>query len=110
MMADVVVKFVIDTPHGPYSDALIFTPAEFAALKPADIERLKQQRVDGWLVALDQPSADVPVDAAKAELSGLLDRVSELAVTRGVDATAMAEIADIRVRLLLTAQADVGGK
>lgn len=75
-MADVVVKFAIDTPVGPYSDALTFTPAEFAALSADDVERMKYQRASNWL----EP------------LSDFLDQVMEFSFDSVAEAAQVAEI------------------
>lgn len=60
------------TPYGTFHDALYFTPAEYAALTEADIEALKQARVDAWVAAVSTPrkpaeptAEDLAADAAR---------------------------------------------
>lgn len=60
--ADIVrvqVVFTQDTECGQYRDALYFTPAEYAALKPADLAAKKQARVDTWVDRIKNPPPPV---------------------------------------------------
>jgi hypothetical protein len=41
--------FSFETAYGRFSDALVMTPDEYAALTTEDIDTLKQARLDRWL-------------------------------------------------------------
>lgn len=43
------LRFWFDTLFGRFSDALYFTETEWAGIKPAAVDALKQKRVDGWV-------------------------------------------------------------
>lgn len=60
-MATVQIIFEAQTPHGVYRDALYFQEGEVPP--EAEIERLKQERVDNWVAVITAPPAEeVPQD------------------------------------------------
>ena len=55
------IDFEFDTPYGKFADALWFSDDE-PTPSDAEIEILKQQRLNDWLAIFTAP-VDVPVDA-----------------------------------------------
>lgn len=69
---DEVAKINVDYGEGPkekiqinftweqdgikYSDALYFTPEEYAKLSPADIEKMEKERFDNWVKLVNEQS------------------------------------------------------
>lgn len=51
------IDFEFETPHGVFRDAL-YLPDDHT-LSDADIEALKQQRVDNWLALVSAPAEGV---------------------------------------------------
>lgn len=55
------VRFTVEADgYPPYSDALYFTPAEYAALSPEALEELKQERWQAWRSSVDSPPEEPP--------------------------------------------------
>jgi len=55
-----IINFNFDTPYGRFSDALHFVdelPSD------AEIEAMKQSRLDNWIAAITAPVEEVPVEA-----------------------------------------------
>lgn len=48
------IDFSFDTPYGPFSDTLFFVDAETIP-SDAEIEAIKQQRLNNWLALVTQP-------------------------------------------------------
>lgn len=67
----VQVLFTEQTKHGEFTDALYFTPAEYAAMNKASIDQLKQERVDKHVEAIDK--APLRPGPTKAEIQAELD-------------------------------------
>jgi hypothetical protein len=49
------IPFQFDTNYGQFSDALVLTDEELAALSESDIESMKQQRLTNWLAIFETP-------------------------------------------------------
>lgn len=81
----VQILFTEDTPYGEYTDALYFTPDEYLLKTQADLDTLKQQRVSGYVNAIQ--NAPAPVEATKEELQAQIVSIDEqsasLAVQKG---------------------------
>lgn len=50
------IDFVFETPHGKFADALHLP--EDHGLTDAEIEAMKQQRVDNWIAIITAPQED----------------------------------------------------
>lgn len=57
------IDFEFDTQYGKFADALHF-PDDQPAPSDADIEAMKQQRVDNWIAVVTAPPVDEPVEEA----------------------------------------------
>ena len=80
-MADTVmiqVRFSKPTQYGSYEDALYFSLSEYATKSPADIDALKQARVDNYINAVKNPPA--PVQLTKADIQAQIDALSSQVV------------------------------
>jgi hypothetical protein len=53
------LTFTEQTSHGEFRDALYFTQEEYAELKPEDLEKRKQERIDNWTYQLEHPVAPI---------------------------------------------------
>ena len=51
----VIFTFPADGNMPSYTDALYFTPDEYAALSPTDLDAQKQERYNNWLTVISQP-------------------------------------------------------
>ena len=49
------IPFQFDTRYGQFSDALVLTDEELAALTQVDIEAMKQQRLTNWIAVVENP-------------------------------------------------------
>ena len=49
------IRFSVDTAYGQYNDALYFTQEDYATKTQAEIDALKQQRVDNWIYNITHP-------------------------------------------------------
>jgi len=58
------VIFRVDTEHGTYQDALWFTQAEYDTITQAEIDVMKQERADNWILAVTTPAPETS-DAEK---------------------------------------------
>jgi hypothetical protein len=56
------INFEFDTPYGKFSDALWFAEDQ-GPPSDADIETMKQQRLDNWIAVITAPPVDEPTDA-----------------------------------------------
>ena len=56
------IPFQFETQYGVFSDALILTESEAAALTEADIEAMKQQRLNNWLAIFDTQAETLPAE------------------------------------------------
>jgi hypothetical protein len=56
------IVFEFETQYGKFCDALCF--ADDAIPSDADIEAMKQQRLDNWIAVVTAPPVDVPVEGA----------------------------------------------
>jgi hypothetical protein len=52
------IPFRFDTPQGVFSDALVLTEQELAELSDDQLQAMKQQRLDNWLVAITDPGQE----------------------------------------------------
>jgi len=57
------IDFEFDTQYGKFADALHF-PDDQPAPSDADIEAMKQQRLDNWIAVVTAPPVDEPVKEA----------------------------------------------
>ena len=62
-MDTVQIIFEAQTPYGVYRDALYFQEGEVPP--EAEIERLKQERVDNWIAVITAPQMEVLKDIAE---------------------------------------------
>jgi hypothetical protein len=53
------INFQFETQYGLFSDALVLSDEEAAALTAEQIEAMKQQRLSNWL-AIFEPQAETP--------------------------------------------------
>jgi hypothetical protein len=53
------IVFEVETKYGKFCDALHF--ADDAIPSDADIEAMKQQRLNSWIAVVTAPPVDVPV-------------------------------------------------
>lgn len=56
------IKFSVETQYGRFSDAL-YLPDDHAYTE-AEIESMKQQRVDNWIIAVSTPAVEEIVEDA----------------------------------------------
>ena len=49
------IPFQFDTRYGQFSDALVLTDEELAALTQVDLEAMKQQRLTNWIAVVETP-------------------------------------------------------
>lgn len=68
------VLFTEDTPKGPYTDALYFTQAEYAATPRKTIDDAKAARVTAWKAIIDAP----PIELTKADIQKQIDNVDQM--------------------------------
>lgn len=61
------VNFTVDTRRGPFTSAIYFTEAEWAAITPEQKEAKKQTQVDTWLAALDTVVESPTIDERTEE-------------------------------------------
>ncbi len=66
------IRFSVDTEVGNYSDALYFTEPEYFSKTRADIDALKQQRINNFVTLVKTPAPIVP-DPTKEELQKIAD-------------------------------------
>lgn len=52
------IDFEFDTPHGVFRDALHL--ADDHTFSDAEIQAMKQQRVDNWIAVVTAPPAEAP--------------------------------------------------
>lgn len=52
------IDFEFDTPYGKYRDAL-YLPSDHSFTE-AEIDAMKQERLDNWLFVVENPSAPEP--------------------------------------------------
>lgn len=67
----VQVRFTVVDGDDRFTDALFFTPADYAALKPADLQAQQLQRFNAWKAALIAP-APIPSPQDLQELADAL--------------------------------------
>lgn len=60
------VRFTQNTDYGTYSDALYFTPEEYATKTVSDFNLLKKQRIDNFINTVKNPLPQV--EPTKEEL------------------------------------------
>lgn len=82
----VQVRISRDTPQGRFQDAIYLPIAEFEAMKDEDIEALKDERVAGWLSAVEAAKQRPIEKPTRAELEE-------------AKARALAEVAEIDDKL-----------
>lgn len=64
----VAIPFEADTPFGPYKDTLYFPSNE--APTAAEIEQIKQTRVDNWIAVITAPIIEMPVQVIEEPIAG----------------------------------------
>lgn len=62
MVAD---DFSFKTKFGPYTDALVMTPEEYAALTPEQIVQMKSDRVSRWVESVEIASQEVSPESTE---------------------------------------------
>ena len=74
------VRFKEQTDYGSYNDALYFTLDEYKDIKQADIDLLKQQRVDNWVNMVSNPPAYIEptLDELKSMRADLQEQIDSL--------------------------------
>jgi hypothetical protein len=48
----VVIEFTRNEGPAPFSDAIVLTAEEYAALQPGDIDAMQEARFQAWLLAI----------------------------------------------------------
>lgn len=97
----VVVRFTVNEGDHSYSDALYFTPAEYAALEPGHLEAMQQQRFAAWKQVVTAPPREVTVEERQAQIGALTEQ--QIATQGQILALADSD----RAREILTAQAAI---
>ena len=66
----VKVQVIFDEPtqYGTFTDALYFSPSEYATKSQAEINALKKERVDNFVARVTEASNAEPVEPTKEEL------------------------------------------
>ena len=59
-----IINFSFDTPYGKFADALHLGNE---LLSDAEIEAMKQARLDNWIAAITAPVKEVPVEEVPIE-------------------------------------------
>ena len=49
--------FSFDSKYGTYSDAIVMSEEEYNALSAAEIDAIKQQRFNNWILNIETPVA-----------------------------------------------------
>lgn len=57
-MSQIQIIFETQTPYGVFRDALYFQEGEVPS--EAEIERLKQERIDNWIAVVTAPPVEEP--------------------------------------------------
>jgi uncharacterized protein YaiL (DUF2058 family) len=73
----VQVRFTVTDGDHTYTDALYFTPEEYASKTPEEIEAMKVQRFENWKAVVTAPPRE-PADEEKAEQLEALKQQQEL--------------------------------
>jgi hypothetical protein len=60
-----IINFSFETPYGKFADALHFADA---VPSDAEIEAMKQARLDSWIAAITAPVEEVLVEEAPVEV------------------------------------------
>lgn len=76
------VRFTVDTPRGPYSDALYFTEEAWAKRDEQVIEAAKQARADNWLNVVTAPPRSETKEDMQARNDALAQQIAELVVEK----------------------------
>ena len=59
-----IINFSFDTPYGKFADALHFADA---VPNNAELEAMKQARLDSWIAAITAPVEEVPAEEVLVE-------------------------------------------
>ena len=72
----VQVRFVVDTPHGQYSDCLYFSQDDYAKLSKKDLAKKEGERVSNWLDLINNPAPIVEpsLEQEQSILQGLIEQ------------------------------------
>lgn len=76
------LRFTIETPMGPYSDALNFSDDEWAKRDQKAIDAAKQQRVDNWLATLAAAPKVETKEDKRARADALDAQIADLAAQK----------------------------
>jgi len=79
-MADEVqvqIRFSAEHEGKTFTDALYFTPEAFAALKPGELDAMKQARVDTW-IALFTPRPAPTKEELEAHAASIEEQIAGL--------------------------------
>ena len=83
------IQFTIDRDNNHFCDALYFTPEEYNALKPDDIEALKEERYSNWVKVISTPppepdpiqvlaDTEAQIEALQGQIDSLTLQMPEL--------------------------------
>lgn len=60
------INFSFETEFGLFSDAIVLSDEEMAAITQAEIDAMKQTRLDNWLALVNSPAVEeVPADVVE---------------------------------------------
>lgn len=76
------LRFTVETPRGPYSDALNFTDEEWVKRDQKAIDAAKQQRVDNWLATLSAAPKVETKESKQARADALDANIADLAAQK----------------------------
>ena len=79
----VVIRFTVTDGDHNYSDALYFTPAEYALETPETIAAKQKARFDNWLAIVTAPRPEPTEEEKSAQLAALIEQ--QAALTAQID-------------------------
>ena len=60
------INFSFETEFGLFSDAIVLSDEEMAAITQAEVDAIKQTRLDNWLAIVNSPVVEeAPTDVAE---------------------------------------------
>jgi len=71
------VTFRVNTPKGTYQDALWFTKEEYDKKTQAEIDVMKQERIDKWIKIVSTPTPELTLEDIQREIDNQQSMVVE---------------------------------
>lgn len=71
VVEQVQIRFTVTDGDHTYSDALYFTPAEYAAKTPEEIEAMKLERFERWKAVVTAPPRELTEEDKQAQIASL---------------------------------------